>query len=105
MPVTLNCIPRKLVDGSHSALEGVPYPELVTVVERMQTQDPRTVFDSLRPMADELWNFIDGHRTVGEIVEAVCLEFDFDLDPALFIPLIEGMEKIGIMGLSTAHTA
>jgi hypothetical protein len=69
----------------------------------MQAQDPRIVFDSLRPMADELWNFVDGYRTVGEIIASVCLEFDFDLAPALFIPLIEGMEKSGILGLSAAH--
>lgn len=102
MSITLNSRPRKLVHGAHSALEGIPYPELVSIVERMQAQDQRIVFDSLRPMADELWNFIDGHRTAGEIIEAVCLEFDFELDPALFIPLVEGMEKTGIMGLGSA---
>lgn len=101
MPVTLNSTPRKLVDGAHSALEGVSYPELVAIVELMQAQDSRIVFDSLRPMADELWNFVDGQRTVGAIIEAVCLEFDFDLDPALFIPLMEGMEKTEILTLST----
>jgi hypothetical protein len=70
------------------------------MVEQMQAQDARVVFDSLRPMADELWNFVDGQRTVGAIIEAVCLEFDFDLAPALFIPLVEGMEKTGILTLS-----
>jgi hypothetical protein len=72
------------------------------MVERMQAQDSRIVFDSLRPMADELWNFVDGYRTVGEIIESVCLEFDFELDSVLFIPLIEGMGEAGIMGLDAA---
>jgi hypothetical protein len=53
-------------------------------------------------MADELWNFVDGYRTVGEIIESVCLEFDFELDPVLFIPLVEGMGEAGIMGLDAA---
>jgi hypothetical protein len=72
------------------------------MVERMQVQDSRIVFDSLRPMADELWNFIDGYRTAGEIIESVCLEFDFELDPVLFIPLIEGMVETGIIALGSA---
>jgi hypothetical protein len=32
---------------------------------------------------------IDGERTLGEIAEAACLEFGFDLDPALFLPLFD----------------
>lgn len=91
--VSVTSVPRKAYEGSRSALESVSYPELVSIVKLMAAQDPRIVFDSLRPMGDELWNFIDGHRTVGDIAEAVCFEFEFDLDPALFIPLIEGMAR------------
>jgi hypothetical protein len=67
------------------------YPELVALVARMRAQDGRIIFDSLRPMGDEIWNMIDGERTVAEIADAVCLEFGFELEPELFLPLVEGL--------------
>ena len=97
MTVSISSVPRRLHEGSRSALESTSYPHLVEIAEKMAQQDARIVFDSLRPMGDELWNFIDGNRTVRDVAEAVCLEFDFDLDPALFIPLMEGMVRAGII--------
>jgi hypothetical protein len=88
---SLETIVRRRHEGPGSALAGTTYPELVTLVERMKIQDPRIIFDSLRPMGDEFWNMVDGERTVAEIAEAVCLEFGFDLQPELFLPLVDRM--------------
>ena len=82
---------RRRHEGPGSALAGTSYPELVSLVEQMRARDPRIIFDSLRPIGDEIWNMIDGERTVGEIAEAVCLEFGFDLPPELFLPLLNGL--------------
>jgi hypothetical protein len=88
---SLQTVVRKRHDGPGSALTGTSYPELVVLVEQMRAQDPRIIFDSLRPMGDEIWNMIDGERTVAAIVEGTCLEFGFDLPPELFLPLIDGL--------------
>ena len=69
------------------------------IADAMADQDPKIIFDSLRPLGDEFWNFADGQRTVAEIAEAVCFEFGFDLSPSLFLPLVDGMERAGIIAI------
>lgn len=91
MSASLATVVRKNHQGPGSALAGTPYPDLVALVARMQDEDPRIIFDSLRPIGDEFWNMIDGQRTVEEIATAVCLQFGFDLSPELFVPLVDGM--------------
>ena len=91
MAASLQTVVRKRHEGPGSALTGTSYPALVELVEQMREQDPRVIFDSLRPMGDEIWNMIDGERTIAEIVEATCLEFGFDLPPELFLPLVDGL--------------
>ena len=93
MSASLSTVLRKNHEGPGTAVAGTSYPELVPLVARMQAEDPRIVFDSLRPMGDEFWNMIDGERSVGVIVEAVCLEFGFELNPELFLPLVDDMVR------------
>jgi hypothetical protein len=88
---SLAAVLQKNHHGPGSAVAGTPYPALVDLVKRMQAEDPKIIFDSLRPLGDEFWNMIDGERTVGEIANAVCLQFGFSLSPDLFIPLVDGM--------------
>jgi hypothetical protein len=101
MSISLDAVPRKLEVGYHNVTEGTPYPEVLRLVEQMQAQDPRVIFDSLRPVGDEIWNFIDGRRTVREVVESACIEFGFDLDPDLFLPLVEGLARRGLIEIET----
>jgi hypothetical protein len=88
---SLETVVRKRHPGPGTVLAGTSYPDLVALVERMQAQDPRLIFDSLRPMGDEFWNMIDGQRAIAEIAESVCLQFGFDLPPDLFLPLVDNM--------------
>ena len=88
-------VPRRTYDGPGTALSGSSHPELVALVERMQAQDPTVIFDTLRPICDELWNLIDGERTVGQIAEALVLQFDVDVDPETLVPLFEGLARSG----------
>jgi Coenzyme PQQ synthesis protein D (PqqD) len=99
MSATLDGVPRKLHGHPDSFLSGLAYPELVEVAAAMAAEDPRIIFDSLRPMGDEFWNFIDGQRTVREIAELLCLQFGFDLSPDRFVPLAEGMAEKGLIAL------
>jgi hypothetical protein len=92
-------VPRRLRDGPGTALSGTSYPELVALVERMRAQDGTVIFDTLRPICDELWNLIDGERTVGEIAEALVLQFDVDVDPEVLVPLFEGLARSGEIAL------
>jgi hypothetical protein len=89
----LSAVPRRLYAGPGTALSGSSFPELVALVERMQAQDSTVIFDTLRPICDELWNLIDGQRTVGEIAEALVLQFDVNVEPALLVPLFEGLAR------------
>lgn len=96
----LQSILRRRDEGPGTALTGTSYPDLVALVERMQAQDPKVIFDSLRPIGDEFWNMIDGRRTIGEIAESVCSEFGFDFDPALLAPLADGLTRSGATTLA-----
>lgn len=93
MDVNLQSVLRQLVTEPVAAQSTLDYPDLVALTERMRAQDPKIIFDSLRPMGDEFWNLIDGKRTVAQIAEEVCLQFGFELDPSLFLPMAEGLVR------------
>jgi len=93
MTVSLTSVLTKHREGAGTMLAGTSYPEIVAIVERMQAQDPRIIYDSLRPLGDEFWNMIDGQRTVSDIAEAICFQFNFDLDPESFLPFVKNMVK------------
>ena len=100
MSASLDAVPHKLHDGPDSFLSGLSYPELVRVAEAMAAEDPRIIFDSLRPMGDAFWNLIDGRRTLREIAEVLCLQFGFELSPERFVPLADGMAEKGLVALN-----
>ena len=93
--VSLDAVLARTVAGPGTAVAGLDYPDLVALADRLIAQDPHVIFDSLRPIGDEFWNMIDGRRTVGEIVEAVCSEFGFAFDPALLVPLADSLVRSG----------
>jgi len=75
----------------------ISYPESVELFRRVQLQDPRAVFYTIRPMGDEAWNMVDGKKTVGEIASAVMMEFGIMADPELFLPVFNGFEAKGLI--------
>ena len=52
-----------------------------------------------RIFADELWNFADGRRTLGEIAEAVTFEFGFTVGEEHFLTMARGLERTGLFAL------
>lgn len=75
---------------------GLSYPGLIDVYQTMAAQDARIVFDSIRPLADEFWNLIDGQRTIEQIARCCCLEFGFTLDSACFLPFAGQLLATGL---------
>ena len=99
MGVRLDSVPFKPRPGFTPGLAIFSYPEQAAIAEPMSQQDPRFVFYTLRVMNDELWNNIDGQRSVAEIADALCFQFGFELDAELFVPLFEGLLREGLIEL------
>ena len=97
-------VPRRLVERDAPGLAGTDYPTLVAMSEEMHARDPRMKFDSLRIIGDEVWNFIDGRRSVNDIAEAIAAEFDFDLEPRHILKLFQGLEAQGFVALGAAES-
>lgn len=94
--IRMDMVPHKNQQSSTPGL-CISYPESVELFQKMQAQDPRTVFYTIRPMGDEAWNMVDGSKTVGEICSAIMMEFGIIADPELFLPVFEGFEKKGLI--------
>jgi hypothetical protein len=92
----MDMVPSKNLQRSTPGL-GMPYPETVELFRKMQLQDPRVVFYTIRPMGDEAWNMVDGRKTLGEIANAVMFEFGIMADPELLLPVFAGFEKNGLI--------
>jgi len=55
------------------------YERMLALASEMQQVDPLTTFALLRPVCDEVWNLMDGFRTLGEIRDAICVQFDVEI--------------------------
>lgn len=93
--LSLEQVPVRTTDEPLTALGSLSYPDLVRLHERLAAQDPSIIFDTLRPVADEVWNLVDGRRDVATILEALCLQFELDVDPTTLVPLLEGLAEKG----------
>ncbi|MBM3926752.1 MAG: hypothetical protein FJ320_12410 [SAR202 cluster bacterium] len=97
-----NVVPKRTSERNPPGLAGTEYWDLYKMSEEMHARDPKMHYDSLRIIADEIWNFSDGQRTVNDIAESIAAEFDFDLEPRHVLKLIQGLEKRGYIKLSKA---
>ncbi len=96
MNMTLDDVPRKCIQASRPGL-AMSYPQSYELYQNLADQDPSILFYALRPLGDELWNMVDGHRSIGVIVESCLLEFDFDVEPTLLLPVFEGLKSEGLI--------
>ena len=74
---------------------GVSYEDLAALVEAMTRDDASTNWETLRLLGDELWNFADGHRTIGDIARAIGFEFELYIRPERLVTLARGLERAG----------
>lgn len=103
MEARLGAVPYKVQPGFTPGIGIIPYAEQASIAGQMEAQDEKFLFYTLRVMNDEVWNFIDGQRTIGEIAESVCMEFGFELEPALFLPLVQELVDRGLIRLEAAR--
>ncbi len=96
-----NVVPRRLVKRDAPGLAGTGYWDLYTMWQEMEARDPKMRYDSLRIIGDEIWNFVDGKRSVNEIAEAIGSEFDFDLESRHVLKLFEGLVSEGFVALDS----
>ena len=90
-----NVVPRRLVTRDAPGLAGTDYWDLYEMWQEMEGRDPKMRYDSLRIIGDEIWNFVDGKRSVNQIARAIGAEFDFDLESRHVLRLFQGLEKEG----------
>ena len=93
-------VPSRIIERDPPGFVGTSYWDLYRISEEMHARDPRMIYDSLRIIADEIWNFVDGNRTVNDIAWEIGAEFDFDLEPKHVLELIKGLEGQGFVRLS-----
>ena len=96
-------VPRRAYERDAPGLAGTGYWDLYNMAEEMEARDPKVRYDSLRIMGDEIWNFVDGKRTVNEISEAIGAEFNFDLESRHILKLFQGLADRGFVILDAAE--
>jgi hypothetical protein len=89
-------IPCRAADHLPPGVVGLSYDETAELVATMHRDDARTNWETLRILGDELWNFADGRRTLGEIADAICFEFGVEIHPRQFFTLARGLQKAGV---------
>jgi len=94
-------IPKKLIisSGLGFPLPGMTYMDHVRLTNEIAKKDPQINFTSLRIVGDELWNFMDGTRSLQDIAESVQFEFNFDIDLIHFAEMFSILEKSGYIEL------
>jgi hypothetical protein len=95
----IRCVPRRKPAQLPPGVVGMGYDEMARLVEAMRAEDERVNWETLRIFGDELWNFSDGRRTIGEIAHAVCVEFGFQVHPQHFLTLAEGLQRANLLTL------
>jgi hypothetical protein len=88
-------VPKRAIEGRAGRWAGLSYQDLLSIAGELEAQDKNAGFQSLRVIADESWNFVDGKRSVADIARAVGFEFDLDLNPHAVYRLLEGLERAG----------
>jgi len=87
-------IPKKVPGATGPGLVECPHQRRVEMAAEIAQTDPTVTFETLRPVGDELWFLIDGARTLGDIRDAICYEFDVEIPQAyineLVMQLVDG---------------
>jgi hypothetical protein len=99
MSITLASRPRKLKRISTPGLNGMEYQQQLALCRELEAQNPRFVDYLLKPGTDEMWNLIDGKRTVAEIIDCSLLEFNLDTTPESWLIVFAAWQKSGLIAV------
>ena len=100
-----NVIPKRLIERDPPGLAGTGYWDLYRMTEEMKERDPKMIYDSIRVIGDEIWNWADGERSVNDIAARIGAEFDFDLESRRFIRLYQKyiLKRLFLYNCDIAH--
>ena len=96
-----NVIPKRLIERDPPGLAGTGYWDLYHMTEEMKERDPKMIYDSIRVIGDEIWNWADGKRSVNDIAARIGAEFDFDLENRHILTLYQGLAAMGFVELAS----
>ena len=96
-----NVIPKRLIERDPPGLAGTGYWDLYRMTEEMKERDPKMIYDSIRVIGDEIWNWADGKRSVNDIAARIGAEFDFDLESRHILTLYQGLAAMGFVELAS----
>ena len=100
MDVRLTSLPLKQKRISSPGLKGMEYLQQLDLCRELKKASPRFVDYVLKSASDEMWNLIDGKRTIGDIIDYVLLEFDLNTTPSLWLPIFSGWRHAGLISLA-----
>jgi hypothetical protein len=95
-PALAHMIPVQTTDDDIVDLwSGLEYQEVKSIANRLGKNDEDAGWRSLRIVALEAWNFVDGKRTVGGIADAIGFEFDLYIEPEPVYRILAGHASAG----------
>ena len=65
----------------------------------MNKEDPKIIYDTMRPVGDEFWNLINNNKTIQVIAEELCFQFDLLIKSEFFLKIAEGLYKADYIDL------
>ncbi|MFP4200165.1 MAG: M28 family peptidase [Clostridia bacterium] len=81
-------VPQKVPGSTGPGLVECSHERRIEMAAEIAETDPNVTFETLRPVGDELWFLIDGKRTLGDIRDAICYEFDVEIPRAYIDELV-----------------
>jgi len=101
MNIRLASRPRKLKRISTPGLKGMDYQEQLDICHHLERQTPHFVDYVLKPATDEMWNLIDGKRTIADIIDCTLLEFNLDTEADTWLVVFKGWESAGLIAIGS----
>ena len=102
MDIGLTSRPRKLKRISTPGLKGMDYQEQLDICHDLERRTPHFVDYVLKPATDEMWNLIDGKRTIADIIDCSrCLNSTSDTEADTWLVVFAGWLDAGLIAVGS----
>ena len=101
MDISLTSRPRKLKRISTPGLKGMAYQQQLDICRDLERENPHFVDYVLKPATDEMWNLIDGKRTIADIIDCSLLEFNLDTEADTWLVVFAGWLSAGLIAVGS----
>jgi len=99
--VKASAVPERVPGATGPGLVECSHERRVEMAAEIGEVDPMVTFETLRPIGDELWFLMNGKRTLAEIRDAICFEFDVDIPQRYINELVDQLVEGGRVTLRT----